>query len=145
MVLCRITRLSIPVQFYWLTTHTHLYSLGYFVTYGAGSFCCQLQARIHTSKLKIREENLVVCTHKSHYFFFFFSLYKKETSPCKHVLQTLVSHYGNLLVECRHKLTPTFYSDPVVFECTLQSLRCLLCGWRQTIINWKHPSGTRTD
>lgn len=42
-----------------------------------------------------------------------------------------------------HLCSPLEYH--VTIRCTHQSLQCLLCVWRQTVINWEHPSGTSTE
>lgn len=34
---------------------------------------------------------------------------------------------------------------PLPVGCAHQRQQCLLCVWRQTVINWEHPSGTSAD
>lgn len=113
---------------------------------------CTLQSieadlRVHRQ----REIYLLDCTHTKHSNVC--SIVNTQTEhphtnmffKTRYWFQSMQAHFGGMQTHT-HWLAPMYSLEyPVTIECTHQRLQCLLCVWRQTVINWEHPSGTSTD
>lgn len=137
MVLCQITNLSIPAQsFLWVNRrYTHTQTL---VLLGIlRHFCCLLFFVLCFIK---RSNSTNLHTYTVLYIKSHFVQLSKQTNV---LLEYMYTH--------THTHTPTHthtYISPGVpryIGCTHQSLQCVLCVWRQTVINWEHPRGTSSD
>lgn len=142
------TEHSCTVFFCGLTAHIHLYSLEYFVTLGASNFVVSFQQGRTLQSLQVvweyteRDKYPWPTAHRA-------VVRTQTVHPLKLTFgpscQSMLLFWWNADTHTHwtHLCSPLEYH--VTIRCTHQSLQCLLCVWRQTVINWEHPSGTSTE
>lgn len=164
MVLCQITKLSIPAEFFLGQPHTHtfIFSRNTLSLFVQADFCCWLlrqgDADFKAEK-KIPEHKdgqTWLCLVDTPSLEMYSVIFRQTEPPHTHTntflrlvlgwrFQSMQVFWWNADTHTHQHTHMNPLEYPVTIGCTHQSLQCLLCVWRQTVINWEHPSGTSTD